>query len=105
GPDLTGLGRSKGRDYVLRALLDPNAEIAPGYESVALETHDDALITGILKEETASELILVTPEAGRVTVRKSDLKSRARGLSAMPDGLGELMTLRELRDLIEAISN
>jgi hypothetical protein len=32
------------------------------------------------------------------------VKSRASVLSAMPEGLGDLMTRRELRDVVEALS-
>ncbi|MEO5348767.1 MAG: c-type cytochrome [Magnetococcus sp. YQC-3] len=31
GPDLTNIGTTRDRDYLRRALLDPNADIAPGY--------------------------------------------------------------------------
>lgn len=104
GPDLTGLGRTKGREYVLRAVVNPNAEIASGYESVLLELNDDSTVVGVLREEKPDELILMVPETGRTVVRKSDLKSRASVLSSMPEGLGDLMTRRELRDLVEAMS-
>lgn len=104
GPDLTGLGRTKGREYVLRAIVNPNAEIAPGYESVLLELNDDSTVVGVLREEKPDELIVMVPETGRTVVRKADLKSRASVLSAMPEGLGDLMTRRELRDLVEAMA-
>ncbi len=104
GPDLTGLGRAKGREYLLRAIVDPNSEIAPGYESVLLELQDDSTVIGVLKEDRDQELVVMSPESGRVTVKKSDIKSRATVLSAMPEGLGDLMTRRELRDVVEALS-
>ena len=31
GPDLTTIGASKDREYLRRALLDPNADVAEGY--------------------------------------------------------------------------
>ncbi len=104
GPDLTGLGRAKGREYVLRAIISPNAEIAAGYETVLLEKKDDTTVVGVLRGETADELVLMTAETGRVVVKKSDLKSRTGVQSAMPEGLGDLMTRRDLRDVIEALS-
>jgi len=104
GPDLTGLGRTKGREYVLRAIVNPNSEIAAGYESVLVELKDDSTVIGVLREDKADELVVISPENGRVVIRKSDVKSRASVLSAMPEGLGDLMSRRELRDLVEAIS-
>lgn len=103
GPDLTGVGRSKGTAAVLKAILDPNAEIAPGFENLLVTRKDGTLVAGVLKSETADALVLETPEDGRVNLPKTDIESRDRGLSAMPEGLADLMTLRELRDLIAAL--
>ena len=104
GPELTGLGRSRGREYVLQSLLQPNAQIAPGYESVVLTRKGGGEVSGVLKSESAAELVVQTAEEGLVTVPKSDIASRQWGLSPMPEGLGEMMSLLELRDLIEALS-
>lgn len=104
GPDLTGIGKAKGRAYVLKAILQPNAEIATGFENVLLEKTDGTSIGGVLKSENEAALTLDSPEDGRLVIPKSEIKIRERGLSAMPEGLGDLMTLRELRDLIEVLS-
>jgi quinoprotein glucose dehydrogenase len=104
GPELTGLGRARGREYVLQSILQPNAQIAPGYESVVLTQKGGAEVSGVLKSETASELVVQTAEDGVVTVPKSGIVSRQRGPSPMPEGLGEMLTLLELRDLIEVLS-
>ncbi len=104
GPELTGIGRAKGREYVLRSILFPNAEIAAGYENVVLTRKDGSNVAGVLKSETATELVVASPEDGLVTVKKADVEARERGPSSMVEGLGELMSLRELRDVVEALS-
>ena len=104
GPELNGIGRLRGRESVLRSILNPNAEIAPGFESVVVETVGGTTVAGILKQESPTALGIQTPEEGLIQVSKSGIRTRERGPSAMPDGLGELMTLRELRDLVEALS-
>ncbi len=103
GPDLTGMGKTRGAEYVLRAILDPNAEIAPGFENVLVTRRDGSLAIGVVKSDTAEALVLETPEEGRVTIPQAQIESRDPALSAMPEGLGELMTLRELRDLLAAL--
>ena len=105
GPDLTGVGRRRDREYVLRSILEPNAEISPGFDSVLIELKDGTSLTGIVKSETDLVLQIQTAEGNRTVVTKANIVSQNRGLSPMPDGLGELMTKRELRDLIEALSN
>lgn len=104
GPELQGLGRSKGREYLLHSILNPNKEIAPGYESVLIETKDGNSILGILREETGSELRVLSADSSMVRIPKDSIVSRQRAPSAMPDGLAELLSLQELRDLIEALS-
>lgn len=103
GPDLTGMGKTRGAEYVLRAILDPNAEIAPGFENVLVTRKDGSLVIGVVKSDTAEALVLETLEEGRVTLAPDQIESRDAALSAMPEGLGELMTLRELRDLVAAL--
>ncbi|HEY7118449.1 MAG TPA: PVC-type heme-binding CxxCH protein, partial [Tepidisphaeraceae bacterium] len=37
GPDLAGVGQKKDRRYIVESILQPNAQIAPGFESVILK--------------------------------------------------------------------
>jgi quinoprotein glucose dehydrogenase len=104
GPELAGLGRTKGREYVLRSIVQPNAEIAAGFESVLIVLKDGAVHAGVLKSAADDELTIDSPEDGRVVLKQSDVATRERSLSPMPDGMAELMTRRELRDLIEALA-
>lgn len=104
GPELAGIGRTKGREYVLRSILFPNAEIAAGFENVVLTLKDGTSVTGVLKSESDTELAVQSPEEGRVTVKKAALASRERGPSAMIEGLGELLSPRDLRDIVEALA-
>ena len=78
--------------------------IALGYENVTLVLKSGANPSGLVKSETADELVLDSPEDGKLTVKKADIVKRQRGLSAMPESLDKLMTRRELRDLVEYLS-
>jgi putative membrane-bound dehydrogenase-like protein len=103
GPELAGLGRKRGREHLLRSILQPGAEIATGYESVVVGTSDGGTIAGMLRSETPEALVILTGDEGPVSILKSRVVSRERAPSAMPEGLGELMTLREIRDVVEAL--
>jgi len=59
---------------------------------------------GMVRGEREGSLVLETADAGTVTIPPTQIRSRTSAPSAMPDGLGELMTRSELRDLIEALS-
>ena len=101
GPDLTSIAAKQTREYLLEALVDPDKQIAQGYETLVLTLNDGKVKSGILKSEDKKEVRLMTPEGAVLVVPVSDIDSRARGPSAMPGDLTRLLTLREIRDLVE----
>ena len=104
GPDLSGIGQKKDRRYLLESILKPNAQIAPGFESVLLKLKGNMTVGGILKKETPTELVIVDPNEGEQEIDKDDIVSRSKGLSAMPEGFDKMLTKRELRDLVEFLA-
>jgi len=104
GPELTGVGKRLGREQVLESILHPNRRIAVGYETVIVTLADGETRVGMVRGEREGSLVLETADAGTVTIPPTQIRSRTSAPSAMPDGLGELMTRSELRDLIEALS-
>lgn len=104
GPELTGVLAKKGREYVLRSILYPNAEIAQGFESVLVNMKNGTTYAGVIKSETATELEINSPEDGILKLKKTDITSREKGLSGMPDGFGSVLTKQELRNLIEFLA-
>ena len=104
GPNLAGIGQKQPREYLLESLVAPNAKIAPGFESVTLTMKNGTLHAGSVKQETTEELVLNSPEEGFLTLRKSDITDRQRGLSGMPEGLGQTLSKRDLRDLVEFLA-
>lgn len=104
GPDLAGIAKRQTREELLESVLFPNKRIAAGYENVVVRLNNGTAYAGIVKNETESELTLDSPEDGEVTVKKADIAQRDPSLSAMPEGLENLLSKRDLRDLIEYLS-
>jgi quinoprotein glucose dehydrogenase len=104
GPELTGMGGKKDRNYILESLVFPNKTIAQGYESVTVTLKNGTAYAGQLKSETATTLEINSPEDGLMTVKKADIKTRERGLSGMPEELRQVLTKQELRDLVEFLA-
>jgi quinoprotein glucose dehydrogenase len=104
GPEMAGLGAKQSREYLLESILFPNKTIAPGFESVLVTLKNGMSYAGMLKSETDTELIINSPEDGLLTVKKADVKSRDRGLSAMPEELGNILSKSDIRNLIEFLS-
>jgi quinoprotein glucose dehydrogenase len=104
GPELSGIGARQNRTYLLESIVDPNKQIAQGFESVVLATADGKVITGVLRGEDETSVRLITAEGQLVTVPKSSIEERTRGPSAMPADLVQKLSKAELRDLVEFLS-
>jgi quinoprotein glucose dehydrogenase len=104
GPDLTGIGAKQTREYLLESIVDPNRQIAKGFETVVLGLRNGTFVTGVLKAETADEIRLITPEAQILVVPKKEVEDRTTGKSAMPEDLIKHLTKSELRDLVEFLA-
>ena len=104
GPELTKIGATKDRNYLLESILFPNKHIAEGFQSVLVVNKDNTSVAGIVKSETDTELVLNSPEDGIVKVKKSDISAREPGISSMPEGLSTLLSKRDLRDLVQFLS-
>jgi quinoprotein glucose dehydrogenase len=105
GPPLDGIALKHPREYLLESIVNPNAQIAPGFESVVVKTKDNKYKTGVVKKDDAKELVLLNAENEQITIQKADIKGRERGPSAMPEGLHKVLPKRELRDLVEWLAS
>ncbi len=101
GPDVAGIGARHDRAYLLKSIVAPNAEIAPGFESALLTLKDGSVLIGIVSAEDAAALTL-TPLAGgeKAVVQKAQIAERLKVPSPMPEGLGEVLGKRDLRDVV-----
>ncbi len=104
GPALDNIGNILTREQLLASLIEPSARLAPGYGTVVLTLKNGQKVTGILEKETKDELILRTSDAEPMEIQRSRIEKRENNPSAMP-AMGRLITKRELRDLIEFLSN
>ncbi|HXE52843.1 MAG TPA: HEAT repeat domain-containing protein, partial [Tepidisphaeraceae bacterium] len=100
GPVLDGIGSKQSREYLLESMVNPNAKIAQGFESVIIKLKDGRTETGIVKSENERSVQLIDADGKRIRVRKSEIVARARGQSAMPEGLDKVLSKRDLRDLV-----
>jgi quinoprotein glucose dehydrogenase len=104
GPELSHVASQKDRRYLLESIVLPNKQIAQGFDSVMIFLKNGDSQAGVLKSETADSLVLNSADTGVVTVKKADIKSRRAALSPMPEGLGQILSKRDLRNLVEFLS-
>ena len=104
GPSLSGVDTEHPRRYLLESIVFPNAVIAKGYDQTTLVLHDGTVVVGRVENESADSVELLLPDGNRRRFTKKDVQERASGKSAMPDNLAQLLTTRELRDLVEFLA-
>jgi putative heme-binding domain-containing protein len=92
------------RTQLLRSMIAPSAELAAGHAQVALRLRDGTSMVGVLVREDARTTVLRDANEKELTVATADIVERSSGGSAMP-AMGELLSLRELRDLVEYLAS
>ncbi|WP_170157502.1 DUF7133 domain-containing protein [Roseimicrobium gellanilyticum] len=107
GPTLDGISKKHPREYLLEAVLFPNNNIAPGFEMTMVVLKDGKSYGGMVRKETDTELQLSAPvpNAPVDTVKKADIQTRAPGISAMPEMMQQVLTQREIRDLVAYLAS
>jgi putative heme-binding domain-containing protein len=104
GPVLNGIVARRSREFILESILFPNAVIDTNFQTVVVLLKDNRGLSGTLKSETETNLVLITPEDGPVPVDKSAIQKRWLGVSPMPEGIWQQLSKQELRDLIEFVA-
>lgn len=104
GPDLSRIGLDKNREYLLESIVDPNKQIAKGFETVILQMEDGQVHAGIIKSDDGNRVSLQKPDGAVVMLEKSKIEDRAVGKSGMPDDLIKKMSKSDVRDLVEFLS-
>ena len=104
GPDLTKLDVKFKPVDVLREMLDPSAKINEKFQTWIFETEDGGIHTGLVLEESASEVKLIENpllKAEPIVLKTSEIARREKSkLSIMPKGLLDKLTREEILDLI-----
>ena len=101
GPDLSGIGLTKDRRYLLESLVYPNQTIAKGFETVNIITEEGKVYSGIVQKQDEKILQIVTAEGKVLKIEKEEIDEQSKGLSAMPADLRKHLTKQEIRDLVE----
>ena len=99
GPRLTGIGKLKPREYLLEALLQPGAVVAPGYGMVSVTTKDGKSVSGTVLAESAEVLKVKAVDGAEMEIQKGEIAVQTPAISVMPPMLG-ILTKGEVRDVV-----
>lgn len=106
GPDLTHAGRQRSLAYLKESILDPNADITPGYPTVNVVTRDGKKIVGVQKGFDNFSAQLMDVGENFYSFLRSDVTSVKREFrSLMPDTYRRLFTETELNDVLAYLAS
>jgi putative heme-binding domain-containing protein len=98
GPDLTGSQRGS-LDYLLENIVDPSATLAPSFRMSTIALTDGRVVHGVVLTKTADTWEVQT-EGKLELIAAPDIDEAAEtNRSLMPDGLLDVLTADERRDL------
>lgn len=104
GPDLTTIGRNHDREYLLEAIVDPGAVVAPGFGTMVLTRKNGEVASGLLMDDNEDGVSLKLPDGKIEKVSYSDIASKQPPISGMPP-MGLLLSHGEVRDLVAYLSS
>ena len=106
GPNLTRVGRQRSYAYLRASIVDPSADITPGYGAVSVVLKDGKKILG-LERGLDNFTVQVVDLAGKFySFDKSDVSSVKRETrSLMPDNYGKTFTTAEVDDIVSYLSS
>jgi len=102
GPELTVTAGTLSRERLIESIVRPSKEIAPHFSSWTIATNTGKTMVGMLvKEEATGEQTYADQKGELFRFKPGEIESRqAQAASIMPDGLPQLLTVQEFRDLL-----
>ncbi|RFC45275.1 MAG: Glucose/arabinose dehydrogenase, beta-propeller fold [Verrucomicrobia bacterium] len=103
GPDLITV-KTKGREALLTAILDPAKEVAAQFVFYMVTTKEGETVGGLITEDNATAMTLRMPGGLERTLERAAIKgSSSSGASLMPEGLEAGMSPQDMADLLSFI--
>jgi putative heme-binding domain-containing protein len=101
GPQLSFVGNSRTRAFLLESILNPKAVITSGYSSILILTKKGKFITGVKMNEDDSSIDLMDKEGNALHIPKDKIKKyKTQKISIMPGNFIDILTKDEVRHLL-----
>lgn len=103
GPNFTTV-KTKGRDALLTAILEPHKEVASQFIAYTVYTKDGQTVQGVITADDASSMTLKMMGGAVVTLQRANIQgSSSSGQSLMPEGLEGGLSVQDMADLLSFI--
>jgi quinoprotein glucose dehydrogenase len=105
GPNLRGVGARLTRLELLESIVEPNRRQAEGWQETLFVLDDESAVAGRVVSSADGRLRLVRSDGMHEDLELERIQSQRPGLSAMPEGLAQYLSAREMRDLIAYLAS
>ena len=100
GPDLTTVRSRFTRTEILESILFPSQVVSDQYRSAVVTMRDGRIFTGLAAPRGATETVLQQSDGAEIVLPNAEIAERVpSSVSAMPSGLVDGLSLREIADL------
>ncbi|MFV1995816.1 MAG: c-type cytochrome, partial [Verrucomicrobiales bacterium] len=104
GPELTGSQRAN-LDYLLENIVDPSASVSRDFQMQIVRTKAGRIATGFVAAQSETPLTLAMMNESLV-IQLDEIEGREKSkVSIMPEGLLQLLSPDEVRDLIAYLAS
>ena len=101
GPDLSYVGTSRTREFILESILNPSVVITHGYQTVMILTTNRKFITGIKKNEDESGIDILNKEGKNLHIPRENIKKfKIQKISTMPGNFKDLLEIQDITDVL-----
>jgi putative heme-binding domain-containing protein len=102
GPDLSAIGKLRGREDLLESILEPSRRIEPKYAAYVADTADGRSFTGLLVRRDEMTVVLRDGQNKEIVLAAKNIERlQPSRLSLMPDGQLAGLTAQEAADLLD----
>ncbi len=105
GPDLTNIGGTRPLPQLRDAILDPDADVLPGYRAVTVVLKNGKTLRGVARNRTNYSLQLQDADGNLHLLSMAEVRelTLSKG-SPMPKDFGKRLSAKEIDDLLAYLS-
>ena len=105
GPDLSAIGKLRGRADLLESVLEPSRRIEPKYAAYVARLADGRSLIGLLVKRDEKEVVLRDVQNKEIILASKNVEElRPSRTSLMPEGQLAGLTAQEAADLLDYLS-
>lgn len=105
-PALTEIGSKLPKEQLYDAIINPNNGLSMGFETTQLTLKGGGIGLGIVRSETAEEVVLALPGGASNKFEKKQIAKREKlATSMMPSGLNQALSQDDLVNLVEYLAS